>query len=295
MTSFLLNWVFGSFIDLPTVAVYFAEGTDSLIKYNNSIIDKLFENPTVIAFFAFVSLIGGMLYVGGIGFAFANFTIENKEDAGVQITDTIKNIFIGLAAVSSYTTLPVLFLQFTNYICDSVCSLSENNLLLDFISPELASGNGGGGSFGNEIAGMPVNGIFISIYAILMFVCVCKVFFNNIKRGGVLITLIFVGSFHMFSIPRGYTDAFWSWCKQVVGVCITAFVQNFLIALAFFVALSGNASDTTSLIISAGVALSASEVPRILQQFGLDTSMRANVSQAIFAASGITNIVRTFV
>ena len=30
----------------------------------------------------------------------------------------------------------------------------------------------------------------------------------------------------MFSIPRGYTDGFANWCKQVAATCLTAFLQT---------------------------------------------------------------------
>lgn len=71
-------------------------------------------------------------------------------------------------------------------------------------------------------------------------------------------------------------------------------MTNILITLGAVVYSTNQGADAGDLILSAGVMLSASEVPRIAQQFGLDTSMRTNVSQAIFATSGITSIVRSF-
>ena len=60
---------------------------------------------------------------------------------------------------------------------------------------------------------------------ILMAYAVIKVFFANLKRGGILLIQIAVGSLYMFSVPRGYLDGFYQWCKQVVGLCLTAFLQ----------------------------------------------------------------------
>ena len=34
-----------------------------------------------------------------------------------------------------------------------------------------------------------------------------------------------------FSVPRGYSDGFWSWAKQVAGLCLTAFLQTTLLFL----------------------------------------------------------------
>jgi len=53
---------------------------------------------------------------------------------------------------------------------------------------------------------------------ILMGYAVIKVFFANLKRGGILLIQIAVGSLYMFSVPRGYIDGFVSWCKQVVDI-----------------------------------------------------------------------------
>ena len=53
-----------------------------------------------------------------------------------------------------------------------------------------------------------------------MAYAVIKVFFANLKRGGILLIQIAVGSLYMFSVPRGYGDGFTQWCKQGVGLCI---------------------------------------------------------------------------
>ncbi len=68
----------------------------------------------------------------------------------------------------------------------------------------------------------PIMMIFILI---LMGYATIKVFFTNLKHGGILLIQIAVGSLYMFSVPRGYIDGFTSWCKQIVGLCLTAFLQ----------------------------------------------------------------------
>ena len=47
--------------------------------------------------------------------------------------------------------------------------------------------------------------------------CVIKMFFANIKRGGILLIQIAVGSLYMFSVPRGYADGFNQWMQA--GCC----------------------------------------------------------------------------
>ena len=58
---------------------------------------------------------------------------------------------------------------------------------------------------------------------IMMGYAVIKVFFANLKRGGILLIQIAVGSLYMFSVPRGYMDGFVSWCKQIIGLCLTGY------------------------------------------------------------------------
>ena len=74
----------------------------------------------------------------------------------------------------------------------------------------------------------------------------------------------------MFSIPRGYSDGFNSWCKQIFALCLTAFLQTTLLFL-------GLLTWQTNMFLGLGIMLSANEVPRIAQQFGLDTSIRFNM------------------
>ena len=64
---------------------------------------------------------------------------------------------------------------------------------------------------------------------------VIKVFFANLKRGGILLIQIAVGSLYMFSVPRGYTDGFIQWCKQIIGLCLTAFLQSTILIAGLMV------------------------------------------------------------
>ncbi len=53
---------------------------------------------------------------------------------------------------------------------------------------------------------------------------VIKVFFANLKRGGILL-IRSLWKLYMFSVPRGYVDGFVQWCKQIIGLCLTTFLQ----------------------------------------------------------------------
>ena len=129
-------------------------------------------------------------------------------------------------------------------------------------------------------------GLFNMLAMIALAYCVIKTFFSNIKRGGILLIMIAVGSMYMVSVPRGYTDGFISWCKQVFALCLTAFLQTTLLFL-------GLMTFSQNMLLGLGIMLAASEVPRIAQHFGLDTSVRANMSSAIYATQAAVNLTRT--
>lgn len=71
----------------------------------------------------------------------------------------------------------------------------------------------------------------------------------------------------MFSLPRGYSEGFTGWCKQIIAICFTAFMQTTLLLL-------GMITMQTHALLGLGVMLAANEVPRIAQQFGLDIKIQ---------------------
>ena len=130
--------------------------------------------------------------------------------------------------------------------------------------------------------------IMVLFCIILMAYAVIKVFFANLKRGGILLIQIAVGSLYMFSVPRGYTDGFVQWCKQIVGLCLTAFLQS-TILIAGLLVFKDHA------LLGLGLMLSAGEIPRIAGAFGLDTTTRANIMSAVYTAQAAVNTTKTVV
>ena len=118
--------------------------------------------------------------------------------------------------------------------------------------------------------------------------CVIKIFFQNIKRGGILLVQMAVGTLYMFSIPRGYQDGFNQWMKQVAAICLTAFMQTTLLYLGLLT-FPGN------MLLALGIMLAANEVPRIAQQFGLDSSVKVNMMSVVHATTTAANITRSLV
>ena len=87
----------------------------------------------------------------------------------------------------------------------------------------------------------------------------------------------------MFSIVRGYTDGFIQWCKQIIGICLTAFLQAVIL-------IAGLGVMKENCLLGIGLILAASE---IAGQFGLDTSMKANIMSTVYAAQSAMNITKT--
>ena len=136
------------------------------------------------------------------------------------------------------------------------------------------------------MAGLNGYGVFVSIFLlVLMGYSVVKIFFANLKRGGILLIQIAVGSLYLFSVPRGYTDGFYSWCRQIAGLCLTAFLQTTILIAGLMV-------WNTNMLLGCGLMLSATEIPRAAQQFGMDTSTRANVMSAVYATQTVVGLTR---
>ena len=224
------------------------------------------------------------------------------------------NIFKGLGVLLLFTTLPVKLYQLsvnmqavmgklmniTGIMSDPALSepVSSGNTISDTVkffiglvaSNPLVNITGAVGSVLAGITGTEqhvpqiTDILFIIAFAYGFF----KILFGNLKRGGILFIQICVCSLYLFSIPRGYLDQFLSWCKQIIGICFTAFLQNLMLMIGLNI-------FKDQMVIATGVILAASEVPRIAQSFGLDTSMKGNLSSAVHTTTSIINLGRTFI
>ena len=210
-----------------------------------------------------------------------------------NIQQTALNILKGFFAVSLFSTLPVRLYElsvtlqgtFAAGLTGYGSSIGEvgKQILTELGKAETLGDVMSTTSLGLTILTSPIMFLFC---VILMAYAVIKVFFANLKRGGILLIQIAVGSLYMFSIPRGYGDAFVQWCKQVIGLCLTAFLQS-TILIAGLMVFRENA------LLGLGLMLSANEVPRIAGTFGLDTTTRANIMSAVYTAQAAVNTTRT--
>ena len=210
-----------------------------------------------------------------------------------NIQQTALNILKGFFAVSLFSTLPVRLYEVSVTLQGTFAAgLTGYGSSIGEVGQQIMAELGEAETLGDVMSttslGLTVltSPIMFLFCVILMAYAVIKVFFANLKRGGILLIQIAVGSLYMFSIPRGYGDAFVQWCKQVIGLCLTAFLQS-TILIAGLMVFRENA------LLGLGLMLSANEVPRIAGTFGLDTTTRANIMSAVYTAQAAVNTTRT--
>ena len=240
---------------------------------------ELFDLPWVQAFLKLFSLFGWALFTAGLVIAVFDTAIEYQSMRQINIKRQVLPIIYSFLAVSLFTTVPVRLYNF----CLTVQNVFTGDLAGILGSHMAATGNIGGIAYTvlTTLTGTP--NLMNLFFLIALGYCVIKIFFQNIKRAGILLTQIAVGSLYMFGMPKGYTDGFFTWCKQVAALCLTAFLQMTLMVL-------GLMTWQENILLGLGVMLSANEVPRIAQSFGLDTSM--NVMNVVHSTTSVVNLTK---
>ena len=244
----------------------------------------IFELDWIQATIRHFTLFGWALFAAGVVVAIFDVAVE-YQCGRANIKTTAINILKGFFACSLIGIVPVELYKF----CVSLQNTFSHDLSAIFaggrsidLSGESTSVLVGSFSVANDI-----NFNLFNILALIAFAyCVIKIFFANIKRGGILLIQIAVGSLYMFSVPRGYQDGFNQWMKQIAALCLTAFMQTSLLFL-------GLLTFPSNMLLGLGVMLAANEVPRIAQQFGLDSSVRANMMSVVHATTTAVNLTRS--
>ena len=253
---------------------------------------ELFELEWVGAILLFFSRLAWALFAVSVVVCAFECGIEYSAGKG-NLQQTALNIIKGFLAVSLFTVAPVrlyalsVSLQSTfaagltgagrsigDVGQDIIAELSVVQTLADVLDRS---------HFGLGTLTSPIMLLFC---VILMAYAVIKVFFANLKRGGILLIQIAVGSLYMFSVPRGYLDGFTGWTRQVIGLCLTAFLQSTILVAGLMV-------FKDHAFMGVGLMLSAGEVPRIAGSFGVDTTTKTNFSSAVYTARSAVSVART--
>lgn len=223
------------------------------------------------------------LFIAGVIVAVFDLAIEYQNGRG-NVKNTMLNILKGFFACSLIGIVPIELYKFAitlqNTFANDIAFLVAGEQVADIADKSLFV-------LGTVFSPtMNANSGLFSLLALIAFVyCVIKIFFQNIKRGGILLIQMSVGSLYMFSVPRGYSDGFVQWMKQVVALCLTAFMQTTLLYL-------GLLTFPTNMLMGLGIMLAAGEVPKIAQQFGMDTSTKFNVMSVVHATTTAINLTR---
>lgn len=244
----------------------------------------IFDLDWIQATIKLFTLFGWALFVAGVFVAIFDVAIEYQHGRA-DIKSTAVNILKGFFACSLIGIVPVELYKF----CISLQNTFSHDLSALFASGQSIDLAGQSTSVlqGSFAVATQVNFNLFNILALIAFAyCVVKIFFANIKRGGILLIQMAVGALYMFSVPRGYQDGFNQWMKQIAALCLTAFMQTSLLFLGLLT-FPGN------MLLGLGIMLAANEVPRIAQQFGLDSSVRVNMMSVVHATTTAVNLSRS--
>lgn len=281
----VIEWIYGQVVGF--LADFFAQMGNMGVE--------LFGMSWVQSIVLFFSYLAWALYVTGLVVSAFETGIEYQHGRG-SVKDAALNAIKGFMAVSLFTVVPVeLFKLSVNLQSSLTAGITGYGKSFGEMANEIIAGLGttpdlSAGALSDMFGGLSVitSPIMLLFIIIMMGYAVIKVFFANLKRGGILLIQISVGSLYMFSVPRGYLDGFTQWCKQIIGLCLTTFLQATILAAGLMVL-------RTHALLGIGLMLAAGEVPRIAGAFGLDTSTKANLMSAVYTAQAAVNTTRTVV
>lgn len=282
ISSDLVNSIFDNFI-MWLYQQFYKALADFFTQMQNLGVE-LFELKWVDGVVTFFVYLGWALFATGTVVAAFDLAIE-YQNGRASIKSSVLNILKGFFACSLIGTVPIELYKF----CVTLQNTFSGDLAGIFVNTRYTSVVEGATdvlekSFKLTEASPP--GPLVLIMLIAYGYCIVKIFFQNIKRGGILLIQMAVGSLYMFSVPRGYTDGFYQWIRQVVAICLTAFMQTTMLFLSLM-------TMETNMILALGIMLAANEVPRIAQQFGLDSSVKVNMMSVVHASTTAVNLARS--
>ncbi|SDA30221.1 hypothetical protein SAMN02910447_03146 [Ruminococcus sp. YE71] len=267
MFSWLFETVYGCFSDF--------------FEFINSTTSNIFTLAWVQTFISLFASMGQILFVCGFIVAVFDCAVA-YENGGANIKNTAINIFKGFMAAYLFADIPPKLY--------ALCCHLQGSFAGDLVSAFTGAMSSDVSTTAKlvllELSGNAT--LFNLVFIILIGYCTVKIVFANIKRGGILLCQIAVGSLYMFGVPRGFTDGFYGWCKQVIATCLTTFLQTTILYL-------GLLTYTAHPLIAIGLCLSATEVPRVAQMYGLETSVKVNmtsISQTVSLGSKAAGLIK---
>ena len=257
--DWFMDWIYGKVMEF----------VQDFFSYLSGMGVEIFSLSWIQAVIEFFRLFGWSMYVIALVVAIFDVAIAYQNGQG-NMKDAGLGAIKGFMAVNLFTVVPIelykLAVDIQNGLGNAMTGLFGDSMSFswtDIASDSLSVVTGETG--------------LVNLFCVIALgYAVIKVFFANIKRGGILVTNIAVGSLYIFGLTRGHQDGFVDWCKQVVAVCVTAFLQNTLL-------FAGLLTFRDHMMLGLGIMLAANEVPRIADRFGLDTSSRVNIMSTYYA------------
>ena len=257
--DWFMDWIYGKVMEF----------VQDFFSYLSGMGVEIFSLSWIQAVIEFFRLFGCAMYVIALVVAIFDVAIAYQNGQG-NMKDAGLGAIKGFMAVNLFTVVPIelykLAVDIQNGLGNAMTGLFGDSMSFswtDIASDSLSVVTGETG--------------LVNLFCVIALgYAVIKVFFANIKRGGILVTNIAVGSLYIFGLTRGHQDGFVDWCKQVVAVCVTAFLQNTLL-------FAGLLTFRDHMMLGLGIMLAANEVPRIADRFGLDTSARVNIMSTYYA------------
>ena len=257
--DWFMDWIYGMVMEF----------VQDFFSYLSGMGVEIFSLSWIQAVIEFFRLFGWSMYVIALVVAIFDVAIAYQNGQG-NMKDAGLGAIKGFMAVNLFTVVPIelykLAVDIQNGLGNAMTGLFGDSMSFswtDIASDSLSVVTGETG--------------LVNLFCVIALgYAVIKVFFANIKRGGILVTNIAVGSLYIFGLTRGHQDGFVDWCKQVVAVCVTAFLQNTLL-------FAGLLTFRDHMMLGLGIMLAANEVPRIADRFGLDTSARVNIMSTYYA------------
>ena len=178
------DWIYGKLI------TFFGE----FFSMINMMGAELFELDWIKAILLFFYYFAWALYIVGIVVAVFDTAIDARRGKG-SFQDLALNIIKGFFAVSLFTVVPidlyVFCINLSNELIGAIAGMSDSPGKLGAIATMVL------GSFETPGANVVVSIVFV----ILIGYAVIKVFFANLKRGGILLVMMATGSLYLFSVP----------------------------------------------------------------------------------------------
>lgn len=263
--------------------IIYSAVADFFTKMGNMGAD-IFDLSWVQATIRLFTLFGWSLFAAGVVVAVFDVAVE-YQSGRANIKSTAINILKGFLACGMIGSVPVELYKF----CISLQNTFSHDLIA-LVAGEQSLDLAGQSTKvlkGCFLISLDVEFGLLNLLCLIAFAyCVVKIFFQNIKRGGILLIQIGVGSLYMFSVPRGYTDGFMQWVRQVIAICFTAFLQTTLLFI-------GLLTFPDHMLLGLGIMLAANEVERIARQFGLDSSVKVNIMSVVHTTSTAVNMARS--